>query len=281
MHQLTPKFEQPNAAPEGESEVERLTSTSLVSEMLRVETLQLNKLLPSTYYPTAVQIGGADFDCDIDSLKSLSCGVQIYLFDDVTKTDESRNTVLVDYAVAPLPARSVDLAVLPHLLERVEDPIPVLREISQTISANGIIAITGFNPMSFYGVKSVLSKSLHRYRKPYAYRSRTRCLHRMGQIQDWLSLLNFELRAASVFYYKPPFAQNRLRARFECLEKAGARWWPAGGSVYVLVARKREVGARLLPVKKHKAIDLKRHAAKPLARYKRSVSRLTDDAPKS
>lgn len=46
--------------------------------------------------------------------------------------------------------------------------------------------------------------------------------------------------------YAPPFAQAKWLARCAFMEKAGARWWPIAGGVYVVRAVKRVHGTLMI-----------------------------------
>src|SRR5439155_820917 len=59
-------------------------------------------------------------------------------------------------------------------------------------------------------------------------------------------LLGFELTGGRFGCYAPPFSQGRWLERFGFMEKAGDRWWPICGAVYVVRAIKRNVGLRLV-----------------------------------
>ena len=44
----------------------------------------------------------------------------------------------------------------------------------------------------------------------------------------------------------PPFRQTKWLERFSFMDKAGARWWPLFGGIYVIRAVKRVHGMRLV-----------------------------------
>src|SRR5438128_2714688 len=66
------------------------------------------------------------------------------------------------------------------------------------------------------------------------------------RLKDWLALLGFELNGGRFGCYAPPFSQRRWLERFGFMEKAGDRWWPICGGVYVVRAVKRVAGMRLV-----------------------------------
>ena len=66
--------------------------------------------------------------------------------------------------------------------------------------------------------------------------------YRVGRVQDWLSLLGFELVGASMLAYQLPLQNENWRRKLDFVDNAGARWWPGLGAVYVIVGRKKEIG---------------------------------------
>ena len=61
-----------------------------------------------------------------------------------------------------------------------------------------------------------------------------------------MALLNFELAAGRMAAYAPPCRKEQWIHRFGFMEKAGDRWWPFAGAVYVMQGIKRQHGMRLL-----------------------------------
>jgi len=65
-------------------------------------------------------------------------------------------------------------------------------------------------------------------------------------LRDWLRVLGFELNGGKFGLYVPPVRQKRWIERLAFMEKAGARWWPIAGALYVVRAVKRVHGMRLV-----------------------------------
>ena len=65
-------------------------------------------------------------------------------------------------------------------------------------------------------------------------------------VRDWLRVLGFELDGGRFGCYAPPFRSRLWLDRFAFMEKAGARWWPITGGIYVVRAVKRVAGMRLI-----------------------------------
>jgi hypothetical protein len=66
------------------------------------------------------------------------------------------------------------------------------------------------------------------------------------RLREWLRVLGFELNGGSFGRYAPPFREKRWLDRFAFMEKAGARWWPVTGGIYVVRAKKRVHGMRIV-----------------------------------
>ena len=152
---------------------------------------------------------------------------------------EPGGAVTADPLQLPIASQSVDLLVLPHVLEFSSDPHALLREAERVLMPEGQIVISGFNTLSLWGLK----QSLSRRGSDHPWNARMIGLLRL---KDWLKLLGFELNGGKFGCYAPPFSSDKWLTRFDFMEKAGARWWPIAGGVYVVRAVKRTVGMRLV-----------------------------------
>ena len=146
--------------------------------------------------------------------------------------------LLANFADLPIDTQSVDLAVLPHVLEFSAQPHDILREIDRIMIPEGRIIIVGFNPWSLFGMRRSLGST-----RNYPWNGRFVSLIR---IKDWLSLLGFDVSAGSLACYVPPFQAEKWIRRFRFMEPAGDRWWGVGGGVYMLQAIKRVRGMRVI-----------------------------------
>ena len=139
----------------------------------------------------------------------------------------------------PLATQSIDLVLLPHVLEFAAEPHAILREVDRVMMPEGRLVIVGFNPWSLWGLRSSLGFA----RDEYPWNGRFVSLLR---VKDWLALLGFDVNAGRLVGYAPPFDSEGVRRRFGFMEPAGDRWWAVGGAVYMLQAIKRVRGMRLL-----------------------------------
>jgi len=147
--------------------------------------------------------------------------------------------VRADYHHLPFAANSVDLVVLPHVLEFVANPHQVLREAERILVPEGQVLIAGFNPFSLWGIKRRFAGRS----APLPWQGQYLSVRRL---KDWFPLLSFETQAGCFGRYAPPVSQERWLRRWAFMELAGDRWWPIAGAVYILQGVKRQHGLRLL-----------------------------------
>jgi SAM-dependent methyltransferase len=139
----------------------------------------------------------------------------------------------------PLASQSVDLVVLPHVLEWHDNPHEVLREAERVLMPEGRLVISGFNPASLWRLRQMFT--FHKDQPPWDAR-----FIGLFRLRDWLRVLGFELDGGRFGRYAPPFRSRLWLSRFAFMEKAGARWWPIAGGLYVVRAVKRVAGMRLV-----------------------------------
>ncbi len=149
--------------------------------------------------------------------------------------------VIHRYEELPFAANSIDLVVLPHILEFAEEPHQVLREVDRVLVPEGHVVITGFNPASLWGLRQSLTRLGAR---PFLPRSGR--FIALPRIKDWLQLLSFEVNRGRFGCYSPWARSEAWLRRWSALEKAGDRWWPLLGSIYMVTAVKRVRGMRLI-----------------------------------
>ena len=147
--------------------------------------------------------------------------------------------VAADPLQLPFATASLDLIVLPHVLESHTEPHHVLREAARVLVPEGQVVISGFNTLSLWGTRRLFASSASG--APWDAR-----FIGLLRLKEWLKLLGFELNGGVFGCYAPPFAGAKSFLRFAFMEKAGARWWPVAGGAYVVRAVKRVHGMRLV-----------------------------------
>ncbi|RJG01502.1 class I SAM-dependent methyltransferase [Noviherbaspirillum sedimenti] len=157
--------------------------------------------------------------------------------------DEARPPVVVvhDFAELPFASQSLDLVILPHVLEFATEPHQVLREVERVLIPEGQVIICGFNPASMWGARQVTGRlSGANFLPQHAE------FISMPRIKDWMKLLDLGVNRGYFGCYAPPFRREKWLNRFSFMEAAGERWWPYLGAVYMVQAIKRVKGMRLI-----------------------------------
>ncbi len=143
----------------------------------------------------------------------------------------------------PFAAMSVDLLLLPHRLEFSERPHQTLREAARVMMPEGHLIISGFNPMSTWGVCAALKKLFY---KPLDYPWYGDFIA-LNRLKDWLVLLGFEVVVVQSCCHVPPIENLAWHKRFAFMDKLARHGFSGGGGVYFVVAKKRVVG--MMPIK--------------------------------
>lgn len=138
----------------------------------------------------------------------------------------------------PIAGNSIDLVLLPHVLEFNENPHQVLREVARVLVPEGHLLLACFNPRSLWGLRRAFGG-----RSAYPWNGR---FVNLTRIKDWLTLLGLEITGGKMGCYAPPCANERWLARFAFMDAAGDRWWPIAGGAFFLQAVKRVRGMRLI-----------------------------------
>ncbi|MGO9446755.1 MAG: class I SAM-dependent methyltransferase [Thiobacillaceae bacterium] len=147
--------------------------------------------------------------------------------------------VCADAMFLPFESQSIDLVILPHVLEFSENPHQVLREVERILRPEGRVIVSGFNPRSLWGIVRALKAGDGRFPWNGNFLN-------LPRVKDWLELLGFEFAAGSMCCYRPPINRESWLRRFRFMEPAGDRWWAMGGGVYFIQAIKRIHGMRVI-----------------------------------
>ena len=142
--------------------------------------------------------------------------------------------VLAEPTRLPLATDAIDAVLLPHTLDFSADPHQVLREAERILIPEGRVIILGFNPWSLWGGWRIVRRFKSRVGIPWCGRFLT-----LRRVQDWLSLLGFDLEITRYLMFSPPLKGPGLMTRLGFMETAGQRWWPMFGGVYLIQAVKR------------------------------------------
>jgi SAM-dependent methyltransferase len=216
--------------------------SSLGQSLLAQEQLHCRNLVPSGYYPSSLQVGQPS----ISFLEEIESASRFYIGNGKPTVNGKRaghepqtpgqqvHCAISKSTAMPFADKTHNLIVLPHTLDFCDDPHAVLREVNQILVPEGCVVITGFNQLSLWGGVRLAMKGSKR--APW-----TGHYYRVGRVQDWLSLLGFDLVGANMMAYQPPLQNEKWRRKLEFIDKVGDRWWPGFGAVYIIVGRKKEI----------------------------------------
>lgn len=232
--------------------------TPLGRLLVDAELQAINLTVPNLFGYHVLQIGELG---DADLLENSRISHRVVQVPGPVSGSYQANRVIGSDQELPFAADSIDAVVMPHVLEFCSQPHKLLREVDRVLIADGSLILTGFNPVSCWGL----------WRLCLAWRGEPPwCGHffRHARIRDWLSLLDFEVVQTDYLLFRPPLVRLQLLQRFSFLETVGARFVPGLSGVFVILARKR-----VLPVSPIKTRWHTRHKvvtpglAEPSARY--------------
>ena len=157
------------------------------------------------------------------------------------KASEYQGNIQCDAEQLPVASNTLDLVLLPHVLDFSAYPQQALREAERVLVPEGHLVLTGFNPMSPWGLRKALS--LRRSKSSDIWQAH---FFSAMRIKDWLHLLGFEVVSTQTICHQMPFQKHGWFKRFGMIEPLGRRFWPMFGGVYCVVAKKRVVGMRVI-----------------------------------
>ena len=201
------------------------------------ERKKVSRILPGLFGYHITQIGHYQGGV-LHSASRIGNKIVLHLEEDGLRDADC--DVLAGADSLPFAAHSIDVVIIPHVLEFTRNPGAVLKEVERVLIAEGHLIITGFNPWSLWGLWRLLP--LWRNQSPWNGR-----FHGTSKLKNWLSLLDFELLEIDRFLFRPPIRHENMLRRLLFLEKLGKFCWPFFGAAYVILAKKQRVP--LTPIK--------------------------------
>lgn len=152
----------------------------LAQRLLQQEGHFLSHQLNVPYTSTLVQIGSTGWEETF-----LDSGYRPRFF--LIEEQPEGGRIISHLASLPIASSSVDVVILPHTLERIEERHQLLREVERILKPEGTLLIAGFHPLNFY--------RLCRFRfAPWLVQTLA-----ARRLLDWLELLNFAARIEAEF----------------------------------------------------------------------------------
>ncbi len=202
------------------------------------EIEQYKKIVSECFGYNAVQLGAPT----LDLLEGNQIGLKVVCDTElafITKIRDSRETASIAFEELPFETESIDLVLLPHTLEAVDDAHALIREVDRVMIPGGRVVITGFNMMSLWGLRVGMEKLGSEQFLP------GKKFFSVRQITDWLHLLNFNVDRGAFGRYHP-WRLPRRGNRQQWIEKAGDRWWPHCGALYSVSGIKCVPGSKFV-----------------------------------
>lgn len=203
--------------------------------LLEQERLAFDRFSHQIFGFQLVQIGVLD---EANPMMTQTSIKQQVLLDRIHR-EGMENYLVADTDHLPVLTDSIDAVLLPHTLDFCVDPQQVLKEVERILIPEGRLIISGFNPVSLWGI----TRRLKRSRSPVPWSGHFVSYTRL---HDWLSLLGFDVEYTEVIFFKPPLENPAVMKKLDFLDKLGPRLWPRFGSVYMIRAVKRV--SRLTPI---------------------------------
>jgi SAM-dependent methyltransferase len=218
--------------------------------VLRWEQAHVDAIVSDVFGYNAMQVGLPDHDL----LQASRISHRFSLEADLQRGGAS---TYAEPEQLPIATASLDLVLLPHVLEFSRHPHRILREVERVLVPDGSVVITAFNPFSLFGLRRAFSRGGGAWPWRGHYYSVLR-------LRDWLTLLGFETPSGVFGCYVPPARTQKWLDRWQFMERVGNRWWPVCGSSFVLHGIKRVHGMRLITPKwKKEAVSGKALAPSP------------------
>jgi SAM-dependent methyltransferase len=144
-----------------------------------------------------------------------------------------------DFMELPLASGSVDLVLLPHIQEFLDNPRQLISEACRIVKPEGHIIICGFNPYSMWGLRNRFSKHS---KIPWSGN-----FIQTGIIKKWLGLADFKITRQNKLLYRPPIAYEKIYNNLSFLEWLGPKCYGPLGGIYILIAQAKVIP--LTPIK--------------------------------
>ncbi|MBA3660556.1 MAG: class I SAM-dependent methyltransferase [Gammaproteobacteria bacterium] len=149
----------------------------------------------------------------------------------------------------PIYSGSIDLVLLPHTLEFLDNPRQLLAEACRIVKPEGLLVIAGFNPISMWGIKKMLvnkfaAKGPRKHHNSMPWNGN---FIKASDVIRWLKLSDFIIEQHQTVLFRPPTTHEPLFQKLKFLESFGRICFPRWGAIYLLVARAKVIP--LTPIK--------------------------------
>jgi len=172
-----------------------------------LEIEYLRRSITVSCQQTILQIGGLGFE---DEFIDCTLYKNYIVLDAKSLSSKDALKIQAKAFSLPLQSDSIDMIIVPHLLEFDSYRFQTMREIERILKPEGLLVIINFNPWSIWVRYQYLwdKKMADSWGGHFISRART---------LDWLKLLNFEVNVSSEFNLDSiKSRQGRLATRSQC-----------------------------------------------------------------
>jgi hypothetical protein len=206
--------------------LEQWYDSPLGSTFKAIEDDYVDKFLSKLFGYHLVQVGGPNAHAVSDA-SPIAHRIQIAMQPcDAFPGD----TVRADPQSLPLRPNSVDVVLLPHVLECLAAPDDCLADVAEALVLGGHVVIVGFNPISLLrfshalSFRTVLPSTVH--------------WHSRAHMQHCLHALGLTIKVDVSYFFRPAFRRRSWLQACTMLDTLGQFLWPHSGGGYVMVAQK-------------------------------------------
>ena len=200
------------------------------ASLLRMEVERVHAAVSNLFGYHCLQVGDL---AGMDLLSASRILGRIVVDIDGGATHDSYPLVAGAATSLPIDSHSVDVVVLPHVLEFESRPHDALRESSRVLVPEGSLVVLGFNPVSVIGLRRVF-----KHRAEVAPWCGT--YFGAGRLRDWLTLLGFD-----IVDQRPCFASKHGALPWRSRGRSLVEWMPPALASARLILAKKRVNAML------------------------------------
>ena len=159
--------------------------------MQQAEAAYLRRAITVGCKQTILQIGGLGWE---NQFIDCSLYQRFVIIDNAGSGFHEASKITAIDCQLPIMTDSIDMVIVPHMLEFAKDQHQMLREIERVLKPEGKLIILAFNPWNFW-VRYQFFQVMEKHD-----RIGKNLVNRL-KILDWLKLLNFEVEVAAGFNF--------------------------------------------------------------------------------
>jgi len=211
------------------SSIQHWLKSNSAQRYLQMEANSLRKISRNLCGQIGVQLTWSE---QVDFLEGLNFSEKYHLSTSIiTSNDGLKLDGYARIEELPFESNQFSTVVVPCLSLFTTDIHSAMREVYRVTAPEGVILISGMNPISFMGLQAKC------FPKSYPLSP----MVGLTEMKSWLSLLGCKVIAGDFFHYHhlsdKPLSSALRTADF--VEKVGNRWLPAFSGGYSLLAKKK------------------------------------------